>query len=47
MKVAKIGDGTRVSPEYDDCARIAREQDIPIVEVYAAALRAEVKAFED
>jgi uncharacterized protein (DUF111 family) len=34
-------DGRRVavSPEYEDCARIAREQSIPLQDVYAAVLR--------
>ncbi len=44
VKLAEIGDRTRVTPEYDDCSRIAREQGISIVEVYAAALRADVEA---
>ena len=40
VKIATLGKTTRSTPEYDDCTRIAREQSIPISEVYAAALRA-------
>jgi uncharacterized protein (DUF111 family) len=40
MKVAERNDRRRAAPEYDDCARIALEQGVPILEVYAAAQRA-------
>jgi pyridinium-3,5-bisthiocarboxylic acid mononucleotide nickel chelatase len=43
VKIADVNDRTRVTPEYDDCSRIATEQNIPITEVYAAALTAEIK----
>ena len=36
VKIATIGGKQRVSPEYDDCARIAREKDLPILDVYKA-----------
>ena len=41
VKVSEFGGRTRVTPEYDDCARIARERDVPILEVYRAVTRAE------
>ena len=34
VKIADIGGKQRVTPEYDDCARIAREQQVPILDVY-------------
>jgi hypothetical protein len=33
------GERHAVSPEYEDCARIAREQDIPLLQVFEAAAR--------
>ncbi len=33
---------TIVTPEYEDCARVAREHDVPLREVFAAVQRAEV-----
>ena len=34
------GDGFEVvTPEYDDCARVAREHNVPLREVYAAVRR--------
>ena len=41
VKVGRYGgrDVSR-SPEYEDCARLARSKDIPIARVYAAALGA-------
>jgi pyridinium-3,5-bisthiocarboxylic acid mononucleotide nickel chelatase len=38
MKVAELpGGGQKASPEYEDCARLARENDLPLMEVEAAA----------
>ena len=37
VKVANYGGRTRIAPEYEDCARIASEQGVPILEVYRAA----------
>jgi uncharacterized protein (TIGR00299 family) protein len=39
VKRATIDGHTRVTPEYDDCLRIAREKHIAIAEVYAAVQR--------
>ena len=36
VKIADIGGKQRITPEYDDCARIAREQQVPILDVYKA-----------
>ena len=43
VKIAEINDHTRITPEYDDCSRIATERNIPISEIYTAALSAEVR----
>ncbi len=40
VKVSHSGGRTLVTPEFEDCARIARENDVPILEVYRAATRA-------
>ena len=34
VKIADIGGKQRITPEYDDCVRIAREQQVPILDVY-------------
>jgi len=36
-KVGRFGDREQVMPEFDDCARIAKEFGVPILEVYRAA----------
>ncbi|MDP6779260.1 MAG: nickel pincer cofactor biosynthesis protein LarC [Candidatus Latescibacteria bacterium] len=40
LKVAQQGERRRVTPEFEDCARLAREGNVPILDVYSAALRA-------
>lgn len=37
LKVTQVGGHTRAVPEYEDCARLAREQNIPLLTVFAAA----------
>jgi uncharacterized protein (TIGR00299 family) protein len=40
VKVGSLdGERITVAPEYEDCARLARENDVPLREVYAAARR--------
>lgn len=34
VKIADIGGKQRITPEYDDCVRIAREKQVPILDVY-------------
>jgi uncharacterized protein (TIGR00299 family) protein len=36
VKIADINGKARITPEYDDCARIAREKGVPILDVYKA-----------
>jgi uncharacterized protein (DUF111 family) len=38
-KVELPGGGCRIKPEYEDCARLAREHDVPAQQVHAAAER--------
>ena len=41
VKVARRnGEILNASPEFDDCARIARERSIPVKEVQALAIKA-------
>ena len=42
VKVAKNGDGkiVNVQPEYEDCAELAREQNLPWLEVHRLAMQA-------
>ena len=42
VKVANYGGRTRSAPEFEDCARIANEQEVPILDVYRAASNADV-----
>jgi uncharacterized protein (DUF111 family) len=42
VKVKLLAERTIVSPEYDDAARLARELDVPLAEVYRAVQRAEL-----
>lgn len=37
VKVKSLDGALTAAPEYDDCLRVAREQDVPIADVYAAA----------
>jgi uncharacterized protein (DUF111 family) len=37
---SRDGSVVRAWPEYDDCARLARERDVPLVEIQRAALAA-------
>ncbi|MCZ6632912.1 MAG: nickel pincer cofactor biosynthesis protein LarC [bacterium] len=41
VKVAEFQGRTRIAPEYEDCVRIAREQNIPILDIYRAVTKAE------
>jgi pyridinium-3,5-bisthiocarboxylic acid mononucleotide nickel chelatase len=41
IKVARRnGEILNAAPEFDDCTRIARERDVPVKDVYAAAMKA-------
>ena len=40
IKVGHMGSLEKISPEYEDCARIAREQGIPLTKVYSIAAEA-------
>ncbi|MEK7851924.1 MAG: nickel insertion protein, partial [Deltaproteobacteria bacterium] len=39
MKVARSPWGEKAQPEYDDCKKIAMETGVPILEVYAEAIK--------
>jgi hypothetical protein len=39
MKKGSLGPIEKSAPEYEDCARIAREQGLPIAKIYAAVSR--------
>ncbi|MGA1195222.1 MAG: nickel insertion protein, partial [Candidatus Latescibacterota bacterium] len=36
VKIAHANGKDRITPEYDDCARIAREKGVPILDIYKA-----------
>jgi uncharacterized protein (TIGR00299 family) protein len=39
VKIAQINEGSKkISPEYDDCRRIAQRKGVPIIDVYNAAV---------
>jgi len=40
VKVCQLDGRRRLAPEYDDCARLARQRQVPILSVYAAACAA-------
>ena len=40
VKIAEFEGATRFAPEFEDCARIARQQGVPILDVYRAVARA-------
>jgi uncharacterized protein (DUF111 family) len=40
VKVKRLGQRQIVAPEYEDCARVARQAGVPLREVYEAARRA-------
>ena len=40
VKLKRLGDRTVAAPEYEDCARLARERGVPLAEVYRLALAA-------
>jgi uncharacterized protein (DUF111 family) len=40
IKIASYGrDQIKASPEYEDCARLAKENNIPLLEIYQQALK--------
>jgi uncharacterized protein (DUF111 family) len=39
VKFVRLPSGAeRAAPEYEDCARLARQANVPLMEVYRAAL---------
>ena len=40
VKVAQIGSQIKVSPEFEDCQKIAKKQNIPILQIYQEAISA-------
>ncbi len=44
VKIGKLGDAIKnISPEYEDCRRIAERENVPLKEVYGVAKRAAVE----
>jgi len=44
VKVGKLGDAVKnVSPEYEDCRRVAKRENISLKRIYGAARRAAVE----
>ncbi|MCC7265581.1 MAG: nickel pincer cofactor biosynthesis protein LarC [Candidatus Latescibacteria bacterium] len=37
VKVGHLGGGRRYAPEYEDCARLARQHQVPLLQIYEAA----------
>ena len=40
VKIAEIGSQIKVSPEFEDCQKLAREKKIPLQQVYQEAIQA-------
>ena len=40
VKIGLVGSTQRAAPEYEDCARLARQHSVPLLTVYQAASRA-------
>ena len=38
VKIAEYSGRTRIAPEFEDCARIARQQNVPILDVYRTVI---------
>lgn len=43
VKIAEHNGRTRITPEYDDCSRLAREHNLPISDIYTAALSSDIR----
>jgi uncharacterized protein (DUF111 family) len=37
VKVGHLGQGRRYAPEYEDCVRLARQHQVPLLQIYEAA----------
>jgi uncharacterized protein (TIGR00299 family) protein len=40
VKIAEYNGQKRISPEYDDCSRLARDHKVPLIDIYKTALSA-------
>ncbi|MBQ9931299.1 MAG: nickel pincer cofactor biosynthesis protein LarC [Firmicutes bacterium] len=47
VKTASFGPIQKASPEYEDCARIAREEGIPLADIYSFAMEAFAMSCEE